>query len=112
MSLSSTSDESSSHSDDELNNNLLSEVVTTQITQVAYHLRQKRRAFDTACLLELLNKDFLERKHCVEASRDLSKNPTDECRPTLLNLSKNAKMVQLLLAISKDPASNEAHSRS
>ena len=92
------------------NRNNLKEIVTTQLSQVAYHLRQKRRAFDTACLLELLGKDFLERKSCIEASRDLSKSPSDEFRPKIFALSKNAQMVQLLLALSKDPGGDQPRS--
>ena len=84
----STGEESSSQVDDTQN-----EVVSTQVSQVAYHLRQKKRAFDTACLLELLNKDFLARTKCIETSRDLSKSPSDEFRPKIFRITKNAKMV-------------------
>lgn len=65
---------------------LKNEIVTTQITQVAFFLRQKKRAFDTACTLELLSKDFMSRNSCVEPSRDLSKGPADEFRPKILKL--------------------------
>ena len=50
-----------------------------------------------------MNKDFLGRHKCLETSRDLSKKPSDEFRPKVFSISKNAKMVQLLLALSKDP---------
>lgn len=81
---------------------MLDEVVTTQLSQVAYHLRQKKRAFDAACLLELLGKDYLQRKLCIETSRDLAKTPTDEVRPKVFGMKHNSQMIQLLLALSKD----------
>ena len=83
------------------------EVVTTQISQVAFHLRQKKRSFDTACLLELLNKDFLSKNLIVESSRDLSKAPTEGDKPKVFKITKNAQIVQLLLALSKDPGCND-----
>ena len=50
-----------------------------------------------------MSKDFLAKRKCIETSRDLSKKPSDEFRPKIFRFSKNAKMVQLLLALSKSP---------
>ena len=62
------------------------------------------------CMLELLCKDFLSRKSCIEPSRDLSKSPSDEFRPSLFKMTQNAKMVQLLLALSKNPSDTQEKS--
>lgn len=40
----------------------------------------------------------------------MSKDPADEYRPKVFRLTKNAEMVQLLLALSKDPSG--AHDKS
>ena len=82
---------------------LETEIVLTQASQVAYHLRQQHRAFDTACLFELLASEFMKRKTCIKPSYDLSKGPTDELDPKIFNVNNKAKMVQLLLALSKEP---------
>ena len=37
----------------------------TQSSQVAYHLRQAHRAFDTASLFELLTDELMQRKSCL-----------------------------------------------
>ena len=58
-----------------------------------------------ACLLELLGKDYLQRKFCLETSRDMSKSPTDEVRPKVFAMQRNAQMIQLLMALSKDAGS-------
>ena len=60
---------------------LKNEIILTQVSQVAYHLRQKHRAFDTACLFELLASEFMKRKTCIKSSYDLSKGPIDEIDP-------------------------------
>ena len=73
------------------------------MSQVAYHLRQKHRAFDTACLFELLASEFMKRKTCIKPTYDLSKKPIDEIDPQLFNFKNKPEMVQLLLALSKEP---------
>ena len=75
----------------------------TQAAQVAYHLRQKHRAFDTACQFELLASELMKRKTCIKSSYDLSKRPIDEVDPQIFNFKNKAEMVQLLLALSKEP---------
>jgi len=45
--------------EDDARLDIKNQVVRTQVLQVAFQLRQKHRAFDTACLLEILCDDLL-----------------------------------------------------
>ena len=69
------------------------EIVLTQASQVAYHLRQEHRAFDTASMFELLTNEFVQRKTCIKAPFDLSKKAIDEIDPNIFKFEKKAQMV-------------------
>ena len=65
----------------------------TQVSQVAYHLRQKHRAFDTACMFELLGRELMKRSTCIKSPYDLGKRPVDELDPEIFDFKKKAEMV-------------------
>ena len=65
----------------------------TQSSQVAYHLRQAHRAFDTASLFELLADELMQRKTCIKAPHDLSRDALDETDPKIFKFEKKAEMV-------------------
>ena len=51
-----------------IDTDLAKEIVTTQIMQIAFQMRQRDRAFDQACLLEILAADFLDKsKQCLQS---------------------------------------------
>ena len=66
----------------------------TQISQVAFSMRQKKRAFDQAGLLEVLTENLLkDNRRCLVSPIDLNKGVTDFKESTSFILTKQAKVV-------------------